>query len=1066
MRFIYCIGFLFCAFCTSAQSIVNTSFLQEPDGLPIKPARTISFSTDEVSNTDVSISSDGNQIIFTILGDIFSIPSTGGKAKQLTRGLAMNTNPVWSPDGKLIAYQSDASGVNAIELIEENGKYVGRLTKATAPRFKDFNNIQWTPDGSAVLASWCLYYLIGGFQQFPFEAGNVIGFAKNDSTIFTISDDQRVYTIFSLNRYSQEKIELFSFTRDYGLINNPRVSPDGKWLTYMTGDFGKSADSLIVCNLITGQRRLLTQLNIKYAGPIFSRSYSFSADSKNVFIGYNGKIHRISIETGANDIIPFEAEVNVDLGPLNYHTFLVKVDSLESKYIRYAQRSPDGRHLIFQALSRIYIQDLPGGHPRILINQPFGQFQPAYSPDGKWIVYTSWNDQEGGHVWRVNALGGKPEQLTTTPGQYHQPCLSPDNKMVVVAKGGLRFGDRDNPGIGEILLIDIKSQKTNTLAKGVPLLNKSLFTKDGTQVMYNPGPGKDNNVVVALTPPIMISRLLDSSNSKVIVKGNLGDHSFGTLGVRKMILSPNQKYVVYTYAESLFLAPQVNLGFPATIIDDVQPLPVIRFAHSGNDPQWENGGELLSWSFANKYYAIDPDKILQAAMLYAKRKMFDVSKMRFIDVEIKPDIELTVTLNVEKDYGKGTVVLKNARIITMEGDKVIEKGNLIINNGRITILEEGDEISIPKGAKVIDLIGKTIMPGLIDLHAHHRVPPEILPQQSWIYNTNLAFGVTTALDVSSSHDMFGYSELIETGQMAGPREFTVGPAIRSDRYAIFDFNEAQLIVKNRKAMGATEIKEYAQPTRIQRQWLLQASREVGLNMTNEVNHLLLNAISMVKDGSTAIEHNPYFGEVYKDVITLFTKSGTFLDPVIQASYSRRHEQQTKYYFFKKYNSFFIDKLKKFYDPLFLKYALEDVEESNVDTSLPYFLPEASIDARIYKNGGNILMGSHGEHQGVGSHFETWALQMGGLSNLEALKIATIDGARGIGVQNDLGSIKEGKIADLLILDKDPLKDIHNTLSIKYVMKSGVLYEGETLNTIWPVKKKFPNPKLKMQEDTP
>jgi imidazolonepropionase-like amidohydrolase len=135
-----------------------------------------------------------------------------------------------------------------------------------------------------------------------------------------------------------------------------------------------------------------------------------------------------------------------------------------------------------------------------------------------------------------------------------------------------------------------------------------------------------------------------------------------------------------------------------------------------------------------------------------------------------------------------------------------------------------------------------------------------------------------------------------------------------------------------------------------------------------------------------------------------------------------------------------------------KELLSDMKATSPDSG---FLDQSRINARIKHAGGKIIMGSHGEDPGVGAHWEVWALQMGGLSNFEALQTATITAAEALGMQKDLGSIEVGKIADLIVLDKNPLEDIHNTTSLKYVMKAGVLYESETLDEVWPDKKKKP-----------
>jgi len=126
-----------------------------------------------------------------------------------------------------------------------------------------------------------------------------------------------------------------------------------------------------------------------------------------------------------------------------------------------------------------------------------------------------------------------------------------------------------------------------------------------------------------------------------------------------------------------------------------------------------------------------------------------------------------------------------------------------------------------------------------------------------------------------------------------------------------------------------------------------------------------------------------------------------------------------------------------------------------------FVDVSKVEAAIRQHGGHVTMGSHGNSKGIGAHWVTWALQMGGLSNMEALQAATIMGAEGLGMQQDLGSIEPRKVADLLILDKNPLHDLNNTLSIQFVIKDGELFDGNTLTAIWPVKKKLPEWRLKI-----
>jgi hypothetical protein len=307
--------------------------------------------------------------------------------------------------------------------------------------------------------------------------------------------------------------------------------------------------------------------------------------------------------------------------------------------------------------------------------------------------------------------------------------------------------------------------------------------------------------------------------------------------------------------------------------------------------------------------------------------------------------------------------------------------------------------------------------------------------------------------------------------MIGPRLYTVGRAARIPDgvpLQIDNLNDARSLVQKRAELGGEVVKNYLLPTRMQRQWVAMACREAGLNMTNEGGHWWLLQIGMFKDGSSGVEHIPEWGDVYKDVTTFLAKSGTFITPTLQVGYGPEAKEYFNYKYWRSPNQ----KLQHF--------MLSDSTQKNAggnetesieaiqrahpaDTLNPGFLTPAHIATRLFKQGAKMALGSHGNDEGIGTQNELWAVQMGGLTNMEALQRATIDGARAIGIQNDVGSIEVGKIADLIILNKNPLDDIHNSREIRYVMKDGILYNGDTLDEIWPIAKKCPEWKLKKQQ---
>ena len=833
-------------------------------------------------------------------------------------------------------------------------------------------------------------------------------------------------------------------------LHNIKVAPDGRWVSYLILD--NLEYRLVMVDLIEKRERVLAQWQCMVPNPWSgAHQYGVTPDSKKIVIGYGGQIHLIEVLSGKSDIIPFLAHVKIDMGKLNDNHFKLDQSPFPVKYIRYAHASPDGKRLVFAALCRIYIMDLPNGIPHLLSDQPVNQFQPAWSPDGQWIAYSSWSDTAFGQVWKASINGEAPVQITREPGVYHNPAWSHDGKHIVVGKGARWWdgkpwiGGRDGPGYGKLLKISIDDGMVKVIADSIPLTNRASFSLTDDSIVYSSF--QDKNVGKAY--PYLISQSLIKGD-RIIASGQqqfgLRDEFF----MRQIIASPDGKYVVYLRQENLHLVPMSGTGQSTQIYDETQQLPVIRFARGGFDPHWEQQGKILTWSYANKYYQIHPEKIVKAALLAAKTRVKSgLAERTIIDVDIIPDKTITINLKATKKVSTGALALKNARIITMQGDKVIEKGTLLISRGRVVAVGNNDQVKIPTGTRVMDLTGKTIIPGLIDLHDHLGLPAEIFPQHKWELMANLAYGITTAREPSGSYDSFGYEELIETGSMVGPRLFNVGRAVR-DRpyYEINNLSEARVIVQNRARVGGTVVKQYTQDTRLKRQWLLLACEEEGLNMTNEVEQDIKGFLGQIKDGSSGIEHNPLWGEAHEDVIKLLVASGTYITPTLQVPYGTSSAKLQFDNRFCKVD----EKLIHFFPPQEIERRCKEfknLENEPTTQNIPSFLNHSRIDATIHKQGGKVAMGSHGEDPGIGAHFEIWALQMGGLTNIEALRSASIMAAGALGMQKDLGSIENGKIADLLILDKNPLDNIQYTIDIRWVMKDGILYNGNTLEIYNP-----------------
>src|SRR5205085_3660280 len=364
----------------------------------------------------------------------------------------------------------------------------------------------------------------------------------------------------------------------------------------------------------------------------------------------------------------------------------------------------------------------------------------------------------------------------------------------------------------------------------------------------------------------------------------------------------------------------------------------------------------------------------------------------------------------------------------MKGDEVIENADVVVTGNRIAAVGPTGSVALPAGAKSYDAKDKTIIPGLIDTHAHlHYSGFEIFPDTKWEYVANLAYGVTTVYDPSApSLDVFAQAEMVESGHLIGPRVYSSGDVLyggaQADVFAeVNSLEDARRQVRRMKAYGARMIKVYQQPRRDQRIWFAEACREEHMLLTAEGAGEMHTDLSMAIDGFTAFEHSlPY--ELHADVVQLLARTGTYYTPTLIVSYGGPTAED---YFWQTMNPHQDEKLNRFVPHRYL-----DVHGRRLRWISPdeYHFPIVARGAADVVNaGGHVTLGAHGQLQGLGAHWELWALAgegggavtsdaraAGAMTPMQALKAATIASADKIGFADDLGSGGPNQVADLVL----------------------------------------------------
>ena len=951
----------------------------------------------EGTNMAAELSPDKKSITIDLQGTIWTLPATGGAAKKITDGMGDDRQPTWSPDGTKIAFQSFRDGYYHIWMVNSDGT---GLTQVTSGVF-DEREPDWSPDGKFIVYSSDIYDNYDIFKinletkevtQLTSNLANEYcpAYSPDGSEIAYVSEQKEAPGIYKINSLGKP---ILVVTRK-GDLSAPSWSFDGSTM-YFT-EFTGAYSGLGEFTVSTGKTSIITNPEID----VFPFRTSWFNNQEYLFVA-DGKLMKATKGQKNMAMLAFEAELMV-VTP-NYTRRAYNFDAGNPKKVQGIKGlnvSPDGKKYLFTAFSDIYLLEDGKSAPMPLIESPFICSDPTWSPDGKQIAYLT--DKSGNmNLWIYDIATASSTQILKLDEDINYPSWSPDGKKIA-----FYLADARNIwGKGTLQAIDLASKK-------VEKLHEALFVP--SQPSWSP----DSKTIALSALDVYSSRFREGINKIMLVSLEDKSEKFispveqRSLGMRAKngpVWSPNGKWMAYVMDGLLWI---INVDSKGDIVG-----PPVRLTNEL--------AEVPSWT-------ADSKTIVYLATDQIKR------------VNIEDMLIEDVPMDFTWDYSQpdGITVIHAGKVFDGISEEYLTNVDIIINKNRIQSIEKHKK---GRPGKLIDASDKTVIPGLFEMHTHqHAMTGEKLGRL-W-----LSYGITSLRETGSDpYDAIERKESWNTGKLTGPREFFTGGLTDGTRiyYGLANSiqSSAQLDLELDRAVALHYdlIKTYVRMPDILQRKITAFAHKNGIPVSShEIFPAMRYEVDAVEHigGTSRRGYSPKITKMnhtYEDVHQLLVKSQMNITPTVSlqggfyamvAKYPWYLENKQLINFFGKP---FAEDLRSRAGQLNAMFPGYLTNFSNIQVSLK----------KLITDGASVTAGTDSPFipYGYSLHSELHSWVDAGISPYITLKAATMGAAKAVGVGKDLGSIEKGKLADLVIINGDPLKEITDALNVEYVIKNGITY---------------------------
>jgi Tol biopolymer transport system component len=964
-------------------------------GAPAAAPALIDVTVHEGTSMSVAVSPDGRTLAVDLQGSLWTIPAAGGAATRITDVFNDARQPAWSPDGKSIAFFAYRDGGYDLWSIAPDGSNQHKLTWGAF----DDREPAWSHDGRRVAFSsdrgnplgsdyniWIMDVGTGAFRQLTNAPSDdyMPSWSPDDTEIAFASAREDGLSVWAVKVADGAERKVSSAA---GRVDAPSWGPDGRIVYHVTAP---------------GQSRFEIGGRTQTAGEnVFAFRASWASPAEFYYVS-DGKIRKRRADGSSAQTIDFAATMQVTRAETAYAHRKRDFTSTTPRQVLGLVRpviSPDGKQIAFAAVGDIYVMPVDG-KPVNLTKDEALDTDPAWSPDGSQLVYSSDKDSEQLQLWIRDVRTGQSRKVTSLTTQPQGASWSPDGKRIV-------FFDVD--GMWRVAQMSVLDVATGTVTK----IHESL-AQPGTPT-WSPD-GKR----IALAEVAPFTRRFREGTNQVLTMSADGSTpntdkwyapvptlSIDSRGGCGPVWSPDGTKMAAIYEGVLAVWPVSPAG---------EPLGAIRrvTTESAHSPSWAGDSRHIL------YQSLDALKILD----------IETGESRTVPLDLKytPAVPTSRTL------------VHAGRLVDMKSPTARTNVDITIDGNRIVGVVPHAAAN-HNGRQVVDASNLTVMPGLVEFHSHLQKDYGAAQGRAW-----LAFGITTVRSPGNTpYEAVEDREANEAGVRPGPRVYGTGYLMEWQRVyykmgiAISSVAQFEMELQRAKVLQHDLIKSYVRLPDLQQKRMVEFAHSIGVPVASHEIYpaALVGADNTEHTGATSRRgYSPKIATLqrsYEDVVQLFGKSGRILCPMISGGGAR---------------ALFTNEPELKADPRFRLYPAW-IQAQVAQQPMPANFGGGGDPAGgsgkmvldIMRAGGLIVAGTDTPNA-VNLHGELMSYTLAGMTNFEALQAATVNPARALGL--DAGSIEAGKLADLVMVDGDPLANIANTHKVRRVIANGRLFEMDQL----------------------